>query len=446
MPCRRKLSGLLRRCVPWLLAVSLSAANPDSMESIKPAEGVQWRPLLNQTLTFLGIQHGFRMATEPGTRTGMKGPFLSGWIDSLKSLHGWSDGDPFLVNYIGHPMQGAVAGYLWVHNDPKFRTAEFGRNARYWKSRLRAAAYSWAYSTQFELGPLSEASLGKVQNSHPQQGLVDHVITPTLGLAWQVGEDALDRTVIQRIEDRVSTPWVRAAVRSGLNPSRSFANVLRWKVPWYRDTRPGIFAYRPGSQPADVAAEEAVPAGSRPAFEFTALSTVSHFWGPDGSSSTCPGGTGVGQFRMSERFSLVGEAGGCKLLNLPQTYTGDVVSFLAGPRVHLRDGRRWDPFVEFLVGGQRITLDRIPAVPGASLPRRPERLNLPPPANVTTAHRTDALVVAAGGGVNVILGRAFALRLADLRYSHAMVPSGSAASLDTSLRLSVGLTLRVGTW
>ena len=169
----------LRKFVPFLFVFVLFSGN--SVAQTVQAEGVQWGSLFRQSGYFLGIQHGFRMATEPGTRKGMKGPFFNGWYDSVASLHGWSDGDPFLVNYVGHPMQGAVAGYIWVQNDTQYRKAQFGANRKYWKSRLRAAAFTWAYSTQFELGPLSEASLGKIQNSHPQQGLVDHVITPVAG-------------------------------------------------------------------------------------------------------------------------------------------------------------------------------------------------------------------------------------------------------------------------
>jgi hypothetical protein len=225
-----------------IFAGSLVAEGSDTSVSDRDAS-IQWRPLLRQSLFFLGIQHGFRLATEPGTREGLKGPFLHGWYDSLSNLHGWADGDPFLVNYVGHPLQGSVTGYIWVHNDPKFRATEIGKSAQYWKSRLRATAFSWAYSTQFEIGPLSEASLGKIQNSYPQQGFVDHVATPATGALWMIAEDAIDRFLIRRIEDRVPAPWVRALARSGLNPSRTFANALRLKQPWYRDTRAGVRAF-----------------------------------------------------------------------------------------------------------------------------------------------------------------------------------------------------------
>ena len=53
-------------------------------------------------------------------------------------------GDEFYVNYVGHPMQGCVVGFLWVGSDVHYRHAEFGKSPVYWKSRLRAAAFAWA--------------------------------------------------------------------------------------------------------------------------------------------------------------------------------------------------------------------------------------------------------------------------------------------------------------
>src|SRR5579862_5887069 len=98
----------------------------------RPEAGVNWNGLLWQSSMFLGIEHGFRLWTESGTRQGLQGSFLHNYFNALGNLHGWADGDPFYVNYVGHPMQGAVAGYLWVQNDhPAYRLAEFGRNRTY---------------------------------------------------------------------------------------------------------------------------------------------------------------------------------------------------------------------------------------------------------------------------------------------------------------------------
>jgi hypothetical protein len=231
--------------VPLIVAPEPVIAPPPGADPAQFGErdGFQWRKAYQQSLLFLGIQHGFRLATEKTTRREiMQGPFFSEWFSSVRNLRGWDDADPFIVNYIGHPMQGAVTGYIQVHNDPKGIRQEIGRDRTYWKSRLKAFTWSAVYSAQFELGPLSESSLGNIglrpygKAKHPQ-AWVDLVVTPTLGTAWLVGEDALDRWVVRRLESRTSRYPVIILIRSFLNPSRSFANVLRGKWPWYRDYR-----------------------------------------------------------------------------------------------------------------------------------------------------------------------------------------------------------------
>jgi hypothetical protein len=179
------------------------------------------------------------MATEPGTRAELKGPFFKDWGKSLKGVGGWGDRDPFIVNYVGHPMMGAVTGYIYIQNDPRSRVAGFGTE-EYWKSRLRAMAWSAAYSTVFEAGPASEASLGNVGKDSGTSGVVDFIVTPLAGTGMIALEDAVDRHVIRRLEATWGNRVFRILVRSVLNPDRSMANMLRWKVPWHRDTRRGV--------------------------------------------------------------------------------------------------------------------------------------------------------------------------------------------------------------
>ena len=231
----------LPRFLLVFLSFTLAArANPTQQDDLD-GQKFQWRPALQQAGLFLGIQHSFRFATEPATRANRKGPFWRDYVNSAASLRGWKDGDPPLVNYVGHPMMGAVTGYIQVQNDPRGRTKVFSFQRDYWQSRLKATAFSTAYSVQFELGPISESSLGNVGIDGKGHGAVDLVVTPVLGLAWQVTEDALDRFLVEKLERRVQNRVLRLALRSGLNPSRSFANVLRLKVPWHRDTRePGV--------------------------------------------------------------------------------------------------------------------------------------------------------------------------------------------------------------
>lgn len=206
---------------------------PDAMK-------FQWEPALKQSGFFLGIMHAWRLATEPGTRAELRGPFLRDYFSSVKGVHGWGDGDPFIVNYVGHPFQGAVHGYIQIHNDPRAQRLEFGANRTYWTSRLRAMAFAAAASTQFELGPISEASIGNVGKNRIGAGAVDLVMTPVGGFGVLVLEDFLDRYLVRRIERWTTHPVLRAVARGALNPNRSFANLMRLRVLWHRDTRPGV--------------------------------------------------------------------------------------------------------------------------------------------------------------------------------------------------------------
>ena len=204
-----------------------------------------WEKALLQSFFFLGIQHGFRLATESGTRADLKGPFFSDYFQSVGNLSGWGDGDPFKVNYIGHPMMGSVAGFIQVHNDPKGAEEEVSLKKSYWQSRLKAFGWSFAYSTQFEIGLISEATIGNVgirpygtygAAKHPM-AYGDLVVTPIVGTGWLIGEDLLDRYVISYFEGKTSNRTARFIIRGSLNPTRSFANLLRFKKPWYRDNR-----------------------------------------------------------------------------------------------------------------------------------------------------------------------------------------------------------------
>jgi hypothetical protein len=161
-------------------------ASPTAASVPKP-EKVNWTGILAQELRFLAIEHGFRVATEAGTRDGGFGLGKSYW-NSVFNLHGWADGDPFYVNYVGHPMNGAVAGYIWQQNDPRYRNTEFGRDPAYWKAKLRGAAFAWAQSEQFEIGPFSEASIGKV---HPKRTVRDRTFQRGLDRQGTVASTAI---------------------------------------------------------------------------------------------------------------------------------------------------------------------------------------------------------------------------------------------------------------
>ena len=204
----------------------------------EPPKTFEWKPALTESYRLLLMEHGWRLIFQEKTRRELGGPFFKDYWRSIQGIRGWGDGDSWLTNYVGHSMQGAVAGYIHIYNNPTGWPLEFNSSEPYWNSRLKAMLWSAAYSTAFEIGPLSEASIGNVGLRPGTGGLVDHVMTPTGGFAMMLGEDAVDRLLINRWEQRTGRNNLRRLVRVAFNPSRSITNIVRGNAPWHRDTRP----------------------------------------------------------------------------------------------------------------------------------------------------------------------------------------------------------------
>jgi hypothetical protein len=425
-------------------------STPSSVLTARPETGVDWSGLFRASGRFLAIEQGFRLLTEPGTRAGLKGSFFGNYGRAVSSLHGWADGDEFYVNYVGHPMQGGVAGFIWVQNDRAYRGAEFGKDRLYWRSRLRAAAFAWAYSEQFEIGPISEASIGAIQSEWPQHGLVDHVVTPAIGLAWMIGEDVVDRYVIRRIETATENRWVRLLSRSALNPSRTFANVLQGAAPWHRESREGILAFTGNERNSSGVAQRRA-AGNRDAagaapFEFQAGFQALRYL--SAGEVMCLGGDASAVFRVSESWQLVASVGGCKLQGLGENLSGDSLTYAAGPRFRTHDWGRWSANLQVLVGGNKLTEERM--FPQAKrlleLAETPDPRSAPKHGEYTEDTAANGFALAGGGGVNYKLNAALTLRVAELSYQRSWAAPLWGRSFAEAIRFSSGLVLRMGTW
>ena len=193
--------------------------------------------LFGDSLRLLLIEHGTRIAFQEKTRRELGGPFWSDYMASIRVPPQWNDTDAWWVNYIGHPIHGAAAGYIWLDHE-RGAPQDLSLDKSYWTSRTRAMAWSAVYSLQFEIGPLSEASIGNVGKDPRTTGWVDHVVTPTGAFAWMVAEDALDRYVVRWFENRTQNGAARAAMRLLCNPGRGLSNAASGRMPWYRDGRP----------------------------------------------------------------------------------------------------------------------------------------------------------------------------------------------------------------
>jgi hypothetical protein len=191
---------------------------------------------LAQSALLFGTQHALRMVQKK-TRGHLGGPFWPDYLDSLEGLHGWNDGNPIVTNYVGHPMMGAITGFIQIQNDPRGMSLEWDpQNPAYWKSRFKALGWAALYSTGYELAPWGEAGIGNVGKDRGTMGFIDLVITPLGGFGMLLLEDYLDKKVITNLEQGKS-PATARVLRVLLNPQRSIANMLRIERPSYRDTR-----------------------------------------------------------------------------------------------------------------------------------------------------------------------------------------------------------------
>lgn len=427
-----------------------TAIEPVMPRKIPPPK-VQWRQLMGASLRYLGVMHSFRLATEAGTRYGLThNSFWGGYMSALGAMHGWSDGDSYYENYLGHPIQGAVSAYIWIHDDPRYRNVEFGKNPDYWKSRLRAYAYAWAFSEQFEVGLLSEASIGNIQRYCCQYGFVDHVITPNGGILWVVGEDMVDKYVVRRIEDSTHNLGLRIGARIVLNPVQSFANFMNLEYPWYRENRAAPSHYESGITGSYASMSPVEASGSKtypivPKFEFTAtLPSQMQIGG-----LSCLGGGGIGGFRMDDNWQWTVEVSGCTLGNsTPQNWSGDSLTFTTGPEWIRHSESRWSPHAHVRVGGQKVTLQHADPKERALITSIvPEGTDLNPYYHLfTTNYESTGLSMSMGGGIDYRLYSGLALRVANLDYVHSWLAPVNGMDFNQGVRFTTGVVLRLGTW
>ena len=240
------------------LAAPITEAPETPAAQKKHAPKYHWRGLLAQSLEFNVIENGFRLATDDTMRFQLAHkPFWHDYVASVKRFNTgrWSDGDSFVVNFVGHPLQGSVAAYLEIQNSEMQAPIQWNEPG-YWRSRAFAFAWTAAFSTHSEIGPLGEAGIGseggftygtkcmehcKTSNYKPgdhftnNTGWADFIITPTVGMLWVFAEDWIDKDISPRLIDVDRHPLAARILRGSLNPSRSFANALRGREPWYRD-------------------------------------------------------------------------------------------------------------------------------------------------------------------------------------------------------------------
>jgi hypothetical protein len=210
---------------------------------------VHWHQLILSATLFNAFEDAGNLYTGYYYRTETtQGKWFDRWINSAAGWRWdrWTDYNPFLDDYVGHPMMGAITNDLWIQNDPKSMTVEASSSWPYWRRMLRAGAFSTAYSFWWKLGPTGEASIGhNGDHAEPydnglhesnETGWVELVTTPVGGALWTMAEDVLDKHVVAPVEAPGRNPFALLGL-SFLEPAHATANILRFRAPWYRDDR-----------------------------------------------------------------------------------------------------------------------------------------------------------------------------------------------------------------
>jgi hypothetical protein len=200
----------------------------------------------------VGVEHGFRLATEAKTRRELDGPVFADWAKIIANTqwNRWSDGDKWFTSDVAHPANGAVAAWIYRQNDTRARYLEQDfHNPAYRNTLLRSCAVATVFAVLWRIGPLSEATIGHV-GLYPtvdkwglpvrdgnRTGLNDYVLNGAVGVPLTIGEDWLDKHVAHRLEGRMHSRGQIDTIRIFTNPTRSFANLMTFHRPWLRENR-----------------------------------------------------------------------------------------------------------------------------------------------------------------------------------------------------------------
>jgi hypothetical protein len=230
-----------------------------------------------QTLEFTAFDHLFRVLMDPSLRYQLAHkPFIHDWFASYGgyNLKRWGDGDDFVVNDVGHPLQGAVMSRIFLQNNPR-SFVPISKTRDYWVTFGQSILWAAIWEVQWKVGPLSETAFGNAGGwiyvpdcgtarsclNNPKYpvpptnntGLTDWVITPLVGGAWVLAEDTLERYVVAPVA-RKHRIFGGRILRGCLEPSRDFAALFAGKFPWQLANAENDFS--PRTRPKQVKASE----------------------------------------------------------------------------------------------------------------------------------------------------------------------------------------------
>ena len=150
-------------------------------------------------------------------------------------------------------------------------------------------------------------------------------------------------------------------------------------------------------------------------------------------STNFNGGSGDFALNLNKWFGIAADIGGYHngIINNSKV-SGNVISYLFGPRISLRNSTAWTPFFHTLFGGVHGSVD-VPASLGG-------------PATFSR----NAFALVAGGGLDANVSKHISLRTFQAEYfmtnftAPASAPAGTSVNRQNNFRLSTGIVFRFG--
>ena len=137
-----------------------------------------------------------------------------------------------------------------------------------------------------------------------------------------------------------------------------------------------------------------------------------------GKRDVCQGGAGLFGAYLTSPAGVTGEFGACKVTGLPTGASALEMDHLFGPRMYFHSHGRMFPFVQALLGAERISAVVTGVGSGAS----------------------NAFAMTAGGGADVTLTRHVSFRAIQVEYLYTHFGGAS----QNNLRLQSGIVWRIG--
>ena len=164
----------------------------------------------------------------------------------------------------------------------------------------------------------------------------------------------------------------------------------------------------------------------------------------------CIGGGGEFAWRFTPDWQLVSAVNGCKMADMDDNVSGDILVYQLGPRWTPSPEGRWSPYAHLLIGGMKVTQERIdPVLKRSALAANQgidPSLTYTLHEQYTTSREFNSLALTAGAGVDYRLNAALALRIANLEYLKSRAPAIGGVPYGRGFQMSAGMVLRLGTW